>query len=312
MTGPVRETAYAKINLALDVTGRRPDGYHEVRMVMQTIDIRDSLEFAVDEGTDGIRIQGSGKLPGGQELSLGPDNLIWRAAQRIREQCGIGSGVRIRLVKQIPIAAGMAGGSADAAATLRGMNRLFECGLTDTQLREMGKELGADIPYCIGGGTQLAEGIGEKLTLLPEIPELILAVAKPATGVSTRYVYETLDTIAGWKGEAPAGMLIHPDVDAMVRAIREGDRAQIPSLLGNVLEAVTVPACPEVGWIKALFASGGARGVLMSGSGPTVFGIFETEEDAERAVSLVRSKELASREESFVTWTVTPDLPLSS
>lgn len=195
--------AYAKINLGLDVVGRLENGYHQVRMIMQTVGIYDRLTFAA--GESGIRIvTDSGELP------TGPDNLIYRAAVLLLETCGVEAGVDIRLEKHIPIAAGMAGGSSDAAATLQGLNDLFALGLTQERLRQLGVRIGADVPYCIMGGTALAEGIGEVLTPLPPAPRCTVLVAKPDLQVSTKYVYEHLDAGESWQ---------HPDIDGMRSAI---------------------------------------------------------------------------------------------
>lgn len=278
----VKRKAYAKINLALDVLGKYPNGYHEVKMVMQTIGLHDVLSFEAFDceasASDEDRIILKGET--NEELSLGTDNLIFKAALRLMEYFPEGKGVEIRLEKNIPIAAGMAGGSTDCAATLHGINELFEIGLTDEQLCEIGVKLGADVPYCIMGGTMLAEGIGEKLSKLPDAPEMTLVIAKPEMGVSTKYVYEHLDAYVN-----PP----HPDVDGMIDALKIGDSAAIADKLGNILEIVTIPACPEVARIKEILASAGADGVLMSGSGPTVFAIFSDEEKANKAAAILRS-----------------------
>ena len=197
--------AYAKINLGLDVVRRLENGYHEVKMVMQTVGIYDVLHFErIPEGI--VVTTDSGELPTDE------NNLIYKAARLMKENYGIREGVRIHLEKHIPIAAGMAGGSTDAAATMKGINRLFDLGCTLEELMELGVKIGADVPYCVMGGTALAEGIGEKLTALPAAPECFLVVAKPDINVSTKYVYEQLDA---------AGVKEHPDIDGMVKAIGE-------------------------------------------------------------------------------------------
>ena len=282
----ITEKAYAKINLSLDVTGKRPDGYHEVRMIMQTVDIYDTLVF--EKQDEGISID-----VGGSDLPADEDNLIYKAAKAVMDRCGISGGVKISLDKNIPIAAGMAGGSSDAAATLRGVNRLFECGLSGDELREMGVKIGADVPYCVEGGTVLAEGIGEKLTPLSQLPEYIIAVAKPEKGVSTGNIYKALDEIFD--------TITHPDVDAMLSAMKTCPGTGFLKYLGNVLEYVTEPRCPEVGEIKKIFDEGGSIGTLMTGSGPTVFAFFEDKAVAQKAVDTVRCAGLASESESFVT-----------
>ena len=289
----IKRKAYAKINLALDVTSRRDDGYHEVRMIMQTVDLYDTLTFeafAPEAGEEQIRI-----TTDSGELSNGPDNLIYRAARAILDHAGASEGVSIHLEKRIPIAAGMAGGSTDAAATFHGINELLGLGYTTQQLCEMGVKIGADVPYCILGGTALAEGIGEILTGLPEAPKLPLVIAKPEAGMATVSVYRDLDRIAGWDGEEPAtGVgLDHPDVDGMLEAIRRGDADGMVRRLGNVLEEVTIPRLPIVGKIKDELAAAGASGVLMSGSGPTVFAVFDTAEQAEQAAGYLRKTNLA-------------------
>ena len=282
----ITEKAYAKINLSLDVTGKRPDGYHEVRMIMQTVDIYDTLVF--EKQDEGISID-----VGGSDLPADEDNLIYKAAKAVMDRCGICGGVKISLDKNIPIAAGMAGGSSDAAATLRGVNRLFECDLTNDELREIGVKIGADVPYCVEGGTVLAEGIGEKLTPLSQLPEYIIAVAKPEKGVSTGNIYKALDEIFN--------TITHPDVDAMLSAMNTCPGTGFLKYLGNVLEYVTEPRCPEVGEIKKIFDEGGSIGTLMTGSGPTVFAFFEDKAVAQKAVDAVRSAGLSSESESFVT-----------
>ena len=288
----ITEKAYAKINLCLDVTGKRPNGYHDVRMIMQTVDIFDILSFEKNE--HGITID-----VGGSSLPEDGDNLIFKAAKKIMDKCGISGGVSISLEKHIPIAAGMAGGSSDAAAALRGMNRLYECGLTGDELREIGVTIGADVPYCIEGGTVLAEGIGEELTFLKPLPGHVIAVAKPGRGVSTGNIYTALDEIFD--------SISHPDVDKMLSCMQTCSGTGFLKYLGNVLEYVTEPQCPEIGQIKRIFDESGSMGTLMTGSGPTVYGFFENEEKAESAVARVRGEGLSSDAESFVTRLISPD-----
>lgn len=276
--------AYAKINLGLDVLRRREDGYHDVKMVMQTVGICDTLTFTkkADVGIS-IRTDAEG-------LSVGEDNLIYRAARILYDRAKIEQGVDIFLNKRIPIAAGMAGGSADAAAALHGLNELFELGLSLEQLQNMGVSLGADIPYCLMGGTALSEGIGEILTKLPTPPQCIIVVVKPDINVSTKFVYENLhsDTLE-----------YHPDIDGMVGAIKAGDLSGITGRLGNVLETVTVRKYPVIDSIKRLMKDMGAENALMSGSGPTVFGMFTGKEQADRAAGQIRERKLAKQ--VFVT-----------
>lgn len=259
--------AYAKINLGLDVLGRLPDGYHRVKMVMQTVDLWDEL---ILEKTDaGIFLTtDSGELP------VDKSNLAWRAALLMQETYSIPGGVKIHLQKNIPIAAGMAGGSADAAAVMKGMNVLFDLGLPVEELMQKSVTIGADVPYCILGGTALAEGIGEKLTPLPPAPPCFALIAKPDISVSTREVYQSLD----------AGVIRqHPDIDGMVSAIKTGNLSGILSRMGNVLETVTIPIHPVIASLKAELLRLGAAGSLMSGSGPTVFGLFPEETAARQA-----------------------------
>lgn len=271
--------AYAKINLGLDVLGRLADGYHEVKMVMQTVDIYDVLTF--ERAESGIVITtDSGELP------TDKDNLIYKAAGLLFERYHITEGVRIHLQKNIPIAAGMAGGSTDAAAALKGVSRLFGLDLDERELKELGVQIGADVPYCVMGGTALAEGIGEKLTALPPAPECFLVVAKPDINVSTKYVYEHLDALSSYE---------HPDIDGMVQAIADGSLQGVIDRLGNVLEGVTVPAYPIIDTIKRRMLALGAAGSLMSGSGPTVFGIFTEEKKAKSALERLKTEQLAKQ-----------------
>ena len=271
--------AYAKVNLGLDVVKRLPNGYHQVKMIMQTVGIYDELTFERTES--GIVITtDSGELP------TDKNNLIYRAAELMQHKYGIKEGVRIYLQKNIPIAAGMAGGSTDAAATMKGMNMLFELGATSGELMEEAVRIGADVPYCIMGGTALAEGIGEKLTALPPVPKIFFLVAKPDISVSTKYVYEHLDA---------AGIVHHPDIDGMVEAIRAGSVPGILERMENVLEAVTIPAHPVIDTIKKRMLELGAEGSLMSGSGPTVFGVFIKKESAESAYEQMKKDGLAKQ-----------------
>lgn len=275
--------AYAKINLGLDVIGRLENGYHEVKMIMQNVGIYDVLTLTkIPEGI--VVTTDNGELP------TDDNNLIYKAAKLMLENYNFSQGVKIHLEKNIPIAAGMAGGSTDAAATFWGMNELFSLGLPEEKLREIGVKVGADVPYCIMGGTALAEGIGEKLTRLPDAPDCCLLVAKPDINVSTKYVYEHLDA---------EGVEEHPDIDGMMEAIYQGNLEGIVDRLGNVLEVVTVKKYTIIEDIKKEMLSFGAMGSLMSGSGPTVFGIFEKEEDARKAMEHIKESGLAKQ--VFVT-----------
>lgn len=276
--GMIRQKAYAKVNIGLDVLRRRPDGYHELKMIMQTVDIFDDLTFE-REREPGIRLRIEGA-----DLPADENNLVYKAAALMMEERQIKEGVAITVTKRIPIAAGMAGGSADAAAAMRGLNALFEMGYATEALRELGVRLGADIPYCITGGTMLSEGIGEVLTPLPAPPECYLVVAKPDMDVSTAFVYQNLRADS---------LPFHPDIDGMVKALAAGDLGGITDRMGNVLETVTVPAYPVIDRIKTRMRELGAGNALMSGSGPTVFGIYKEQETAKKAAAIIREEKLA-------------------
>lgn len=270
--------ALAKINLGLDVVRRREDGYHEVRMIMQTIQLYDRLDIKRTQ-EPGIQIQTN--LP---FLPVNENNLIYKAAKLLMDEFSITDGVSVKLDKRIPVAAGMAGGSTDAAAMLIGVNRLFSLGLTKRQLMERGVQIGADVPYCIMRGTALAEGIGEALSPLPPMVKCPVLVAKPSISVSTKFVYQNLkldDTT------------IHPDIDRLIDDIKAKNLHDIAAHMGNVLETVTIPNYPVIDEIKKHMLSNGAVGAMMSGSGPTVFGLFDDEDTAKKAYKAMRSSHLA-------------------
>ena len=275
MTDHLELKAYGKINLGLDVVRKREDGYHEVRMIMQTVNLYDKI--VMDKTSEpGIRTETN--LP---YVPDGEGNLAYRAAKLLIDEFDIQEGVTIRIKKCIPVAAGMAGGSTDAAAVLVGMNRMFGLGLSKRELMKRGVKLGADIPYCIMRGTALSEGIGEILTELPPAPQCHIVLAKPQVSVSTKAVY----------GKLRANELTpeqHPDIDGMREAIENGDLDGVIERLGNVLELVTIPDHPEIGTIKEIMMAEGAAGALMSGSGPTVFGIFKDEDAAKRAYDVLK------------------------
>ena len=275
--------AYAKINLGLDVVKRLENGYHEVKMVMQTIGIYD--EILLEKTDSGIIVTTDSR-----GLPKAGDNLVLKAAKLMAEHYQISGGMRIHLKKRIPVAAGMAGGSTDAAATMKGINRLFDLGCTLQELMELGVKLRADVPYCILGGTALAEGIGERLTALPPAPDCYVLGAKPDISVSTKYVYEHLDA---------AGIPEHPDIDGMVRAIEEGSLQGVLDRMENVLESVTARDYPVINAIKSRMKELGAVNSLMSGSGPTVFGIFIEEETVREAGRQIMREKLAKQ--IFVT-----------
>ena len=280
----VTRKAYAKINIGLDVLRRREDGYHELKMIMQTVDICDDLLFE-RTAQPGIVIRTDH-----EELPVDGNNLIYKAADLLFQEKGITEGVKITLTKRIPIAAGMAGGSSDAAAAMHGLNELFRMGYSIRELQEFGVKLGADIPYCLVGGTMLSEGIGEILTPLPTPPECFLVVAKPDINVSTGFVYGNLHA---------ESLTYHPDIDGMVEALRAGNLSGITDRLGNVLETVTIKEYPVIEEIKELLRKMEAENALMSGSGPSVFGIFKKKETAESAARAVEERQLAKQ--IFVT-----------
>ena len=272
--------ALAKINLGLDVVRRREDGYHEVRMIMQTIHLFDRLEISKNT---------SGQITMETNLAFLPtneNNLVCKAAKLLTDEFGIKDGVHVWLHKHIPVAAGMAGGSTDAAAVLYGMNRIFDLGLSKEELMERGVKIGADVPYCVMRGTALAEGIGEKLTKLPPMVKCPVLIAKPQINVSTKFVYENLKLDAD---------TAHPDIDRLVADIREKNLTKIAADMGNVLETVTIPAYPVIADIKEKMLQNGAVNAMMSGSGPTVFGLFEKEADAVQAYEAMKRSGLAKQ-----------------
>lgn len=274
--------ALAKINLGLDVLRRREDGYHEVKMIMQTIGLHDDLEIRKTK-TSGIQVKTNLYY-----LPTNENNLVYKAAKLLMDEFQIQDGVSIQLKKRIPVAAGMAGGSSDGAAVLWGINQMYGLGLSMQALMERGVRLGADVPYCIQRGTALAEGIGEKLSVLPPMPKCTILIAKPGISVSTKFVYENLHA-NDLKPEQ------HPDVDSMIEAMRQKDLGLLCSRMGNVLETVTIPAYPVINEIKRTMMDNGAIGSMMSGSGPTVFGIFDSPAAAKQAMKAVRAAKLAKQ-----------------
>ena len=272
--------ALGKINLGLDVLGKRPDGYHDVRMVMQTIYLYDQITITKRKEP------GIGLSTNLFYLPVNENNLAYRAAKLLMDEFEIRSGVDIFLEKHIPVAAGMAGGSSNAAAVLYGINRMFDLGLSMEELMKRGVSLGADVPYCIMRGTVLAEGIGEILTPLPPMPRCQIVVAKPPVSVSTKMVYEKIDS---------RRIVEHPDIDGIIDGLKEGDVTKIASCMGNVLEQVTVEEYPVIDKIKRLMNEGGAKGAMMSGSGPTVFGIFTEKSLAKKAALKIREAGLAKQ-----------------
>ncbi|MCR5502638.1 MAG: 4-(cytidine 5'-diphospho)-2-C-methyl-D-erythritol kinase [Lachnospiraceae bacterium] len=288
----VYERAYAKINLCLDVTGKRPDGYHDLRMIMQTVDLYDELEIRIGkkEAEQGKITLIMKELPEGADLGPVEKNLIWRAARLFLDEYHLKTSVIITLTKRIPVAAGLAGGSSDAAAAIRGLNRLLAIGASEEEMCALGVKIGADVPYCIRGGTMLAEGIGEVLSPLPNPPSCYLLLAKPPVDVSTGYVYDHL------RLDDPSS---HPDVDRCIEALVNQDLAKLASNLGNILETVTEKEYSVITVMKSLMKEAGAAGTLMSGSGPTVFGLFENIDNARYAKQLLEERGLSTR--NFVT-----------
>ena len=272
--------ALGKINLGLDVLGRRENGYHDVRMVMQTVYLYDRIIMKKSK-TPGIRLETNLYY-----LPVNENNLAYQAAQMLMDEFHIEEGVSIQLDKHIPVAAGMAGGSSNAAAVLFGMNRMFSLGLSQKELMERGVKLGADVPYCIMRGTVLAEGIGEILTPLSPMPKCYVLIAKPAISVSTKMVYEKLDSHE---------IEDHPDIDGILAGLKAGDLKKVAGSMGNVLERVTVDAYPLIDQIKKMMIKEGALNAMMSGSGPTVFGIFEEKATARKAADAIRDARLTKQ-----------------
>lgn len=265
------EKAFAKINLGLDIAGKRPDGYHEVNMVMQSIALADEIELLPAEQLSVVTDQ--------NDIPDGPDNLAWKAAVLLAEKHGNKPNVQIRIRKKIFAAAGLAGGSADAAAVLRGLNRLWRLGLSAEELEILAAELGSDVPFCIRGGTAAATGRGEILEPLADMPETWLLLAKPRVAVSTAWVYQN------FRNEDVSA---RPDITAMKMAIRNSDKQGIIACMGNVLESVTAKAFPEIEAIKEAMRANGAEISLMSGSGPTVFAFVESEERGKQIAAVLR------------------------
>ena len=262
--------ARAKINLTLDVTGRREDGYHTVEMVMQSITLHDTVRVTTIHGE---------KMP---FLPTDERNLAYRAAELFYKETGaLLETCEIHIEKRIPVAAGLAGGSTDAAAVLRALNALHTAGLTDDELCEIGLKLGADVPFCLRGGTMLAQGIGEELSLLPDMPHCWVVLCKPPFAVPTKEVYQEIDSV---------DILEHPDNKGMMAALDQGDYEGVCAYLSNVMETVTAAKRRQIGEIKSFLAENGADGTLMSGSGPTVYGLFSDESRAKTAAKMLRRR----------------------
>ena len=275
--------AYGKINIDLDVIRKREDGYHDLDMIMQTVGVYDDVIISREDGTQTYEIEVSTDA---DILPNDKGNLAFMAAKVLMEAYDIKSKVKIHINKRIPIAGGMAGGSADCAAVLRGVNKLFQLGLTDEQLQEYGVKLGADVPYCIVGGTKRAQGIGEILTDLPTPPKCYVIIAKPDAFVSTKFVYSHI---------RPAQIENHPDIDGIIESIKAGDLYGMCEKIANVMEDVTIPEYPIIQKVKDILKSNGAVNALMSGSGPTVFGIYDDEEKAKQSMDALSGKEFVSQ-----------------
>jgi 4-diphosphocytidyl-2-C-methyl-D-erythritol kinase len=285
----IEQKAYAKINLGLDVTGRREDGYHIVRMIMQNVDLYDTLTFTDNETGEITLKTESEKIPSDDS------NLIVKVAKQLQQKYNVKKGADIELVKRIPVAAGMAGGSTDGAAAYTALNELWGLGLSKKELMELAVSLGADIPYCIMGGTALAEGIGEELTALADMPECPIVIAKPPIDVSTGWVYKELDS---------KEIVDHPDIDGIRQAIESGDIKKMCDLIGNVLEPVTASEYEEIGELERLLEENGAIKAFMTGSGPTVFAIFDDVTTAGDAADIVLESGITN--EVFLSRPVNP------
>lgn len=259
--------SYAKINLSLDVLGKRSDGYHEVQMIMQSLTLSDLI--IIDKVHSGIFLNTNLKY-----LPNTDKNIAYQAAQLFFKKTKIKSGVKIKLIKNIPVCAGLAGGSGNAAAVLCTMNMLYGYPFSDDELIALGSQLGADVPYCMTGGTQLAEGIGDRLTNLSAMPHMYVVLVKPPINVSTAAVYEQIDRVP---------ILAHPNTAQLIRSLDEGNVQELCGGLCNIMENVTQEMYPMIGGIKTKMKRAGADGALMSGSGPTVFGLFHDRKTAKKA-----------------------------
>ena len=286
----IEKKAYAKINLGLDVTGKRDDGYHIVRMIMQNVDIYDTLTFEDNNSGDIVLTANSPKIPTDES------NLICKVARQLQKEYGVTKGANIDLVKRIPVAAGMAGGSTDGAAAYEALNELWSLGIDKKKMCELAVSLGADIPYCIMGGTALAEGIGEELTIIKDMPECELVVVKPDIDVSTGWVYKELDS---------KEIENHPDIDGIRNAIEDGNLKEMCDLMGNVLEPVTASKYEVIGKLEALLTESGAVRAIMTGSGPTVFGVFDDGEKAKKGYNAICRSNLALQ--VFLTKPINPN-----
>ena len=277
--------AYAKINLALDVLYKRPDGFHEVAMIMQAVNLADEVTLSSRPGDIVLTVSRT-------DLPADASNLAYRAAALLKEYTGCGQGVHIALDKHIPMAAGLAGGSADAAAVLKGLNTLWDLRLGMAELSKLAARLGSDVPFCLFNGTMLAAGRGEMVTPLPPLPACYVVLAKPPADVPTAWVYRQFK---------PDRVAVRPDIAAMCKALEQGRLDGVADKLANVLESVTIPAHPEIARIKKCMLHCGAMAALMSGSGPTVFGLVSSLDQTESIVSRLKAEGVP---EIFVAETV--------
>lgn len=273
--------AYGKINLGLDVLRKRPDGYHDLKMIMQMVDVYDDIVITKTDRKDEI-VVATDKFV----LENEKGNLAYMAVKLLFDEFNIHQGIEIKINKRIPIAGGMAGGSSDCATTLMGINKMFDLKLSKEDLMKRGVNLGADVPYCVLGKTAIAEGIGEILTPLPTPPSCYVIIAKPPVSVSTAFVYGNI---------RPDEITKRPDIDGMAEAIKNGDLYKMSSLLYNVMEDVTVPEYPIIADIKKMMIENGALNSIMSGSGPTVFGIYDNLEKAENTMKLLKKSNLTEQ-----------------
>ncbi|WP_027632637.1 4-(cytidine 5'-diphospho)-2-C-methyl-D-erythritol kinase [Clostridium hydrogeniformans] len=280
----MKTKAYAKVNISLDVVGKREDGYHLLEMIMQTIDLYDVIE--IDKCEKGINMKCNICYVPTDER-----NLAYKAAKLFMDKYNINSGVNIKIYKNIPVSAGMAGGSTNAAAVLRLMNKLFNINAPISELRKIALRIGADVPYCIEGGTALCEGIGEKITALNPFKNCIMVIVKPSFGVSTKEVYGDLEINKIYK---------HPNTYGLIRALERRDVNFIANNMRNVLENVTLNRHKIIRTIKFDMVKNGAMGSLMSGSGPTVFGIFDDMVKAQRCYDAMK----LNYKEVFITRTI--------
>lgn len=263
----IRRNAYGKINLGLDVVGRRPDGYHLVKMILQTVDLFD--EVVVRRQEEGITVKTNKPF-----LPCDERNLAYKAAKLMLEHFGLSGGIRIDIGKNIPVAAGMAGGSTDAAAVMQAIVELYGLKADAAELDALAVKLGADVPFCLRKGTYLAEGIGEVLTELPPMPHCHCLLVNPGFGVSTKKVYERIDAI-----KEPH----HPDIDRIIRGLEQNSAADVAASIGNILELAVIPDHPVIGEIKERMVEYGALSAMMSGSGATVFGLYRDRKQRDEA-----------------------------